>query len=197
MYAIDVGTGQLDWKLRNDPRVVVQEQVNARYLSAIEVPEPIALAVCDVSFISITMILPAIEIFWPEMEKWLFWSSRSSNWSASRWEKEGSCATLLLHQQACQRVGEAVRQPGFELISSPSPVLGAEGNQEFLFMPDIRAGRNHVQAGDPARLGHRAGTGGVVGGARRRGSARSRKPRPILATARPLPARKFRKAHSW
>src|SRR5581483_800370 len=60
VYAIDVGTGQLDWKLRNDPRVTVQEKVNARYLTAEQVPEPIALAVCDVSFISITMILPAI-----------------------------------------------------------------------------------------------------------------------------------------
>src|SRR6202140_2094329 len=60
VYAIDVGTGQLDWRLRNDPRVVVAEQVNARYLSRKEVPEPIDLAVCDVSFISVTMILPAL-----------------------------------------------------------------------------------------------------------------------------------------
>src|SRR6202035_1956452 len=60
VYAIDVGTGQLDWKLRNDPRVIVQEQANARYLTRDQVPQPIALAVCDVSFISITMILPAL-----------------------------------------------------------------------------------------------------------------------------------------
>src|SRR5579864_898672 len=60
VYAIDVGTAQLDWKLRTDPRVVVREQVNARYLSGAEVPEPIGLAVCDVSFISITMILPVL-----------------------------------------------------------------------------------------------------------------------------------------
>src|ERR1700734_505220 len=60
VYAIDVGTGQLDWKLRNDPRVIVQEQINARYLTRQHVPEPIALAVCDVSFISVTMILSAL-----------------------------------------------------------------------------------------------------------------------------------------
>src|SRR5438876_221875 len=60
VYAIDVGTGQLDWKLRNDPRVIVQEQVNARFLSREQIPEPIHLAVCDVSFISITMILPVL-----------------------------------------------------------------------------------------------------------------------------------------
>ena len=54
------GTGQLDWKLRNDPRVISREQVNARYLTPADVPEPIDLAVCDVSFISITMILPVL-----------------------------------------------------------------------------------------------------------------------------------------
>src|SRR6266849_9972791 len=58
VYAVDVGTGQLDWKLRNHPRVVVQEQVNARYLSREHVPEPVDIAVCDVSFISVTLILP-------------------------------------------------------------------------------------------------------------------------------------------
>src|SRR5712692_10229336 len=60
VYAIDVGTGQLDWKLRNHPRVIAREQVNARYLSRQDVPEPVDLAVCDVSFISITMILPVL-----------------------------------------------------------------------------------------------------------------------------------------
>ena len=73
VYAIDVGTGQLDWKLRNDPRVIVQEQVNARYLTRDQVPEPIALAVCDVSFISITMILPALTGLLAKTPKWLSW----------------------------------------------------------------------------------------------------------------------------
>src|ERR1700686_635292 len=63
VYAIDAGTAQLDWKLRNDPRGVVKQQLNARYLSAKDVPEPIVLAVCDVSFISITMILPVLPDF--------------------------------------------------------------------------------------------------------------------------------------
>ena len=60
MHAIDVGTGQLDWKLRNDPRVVVHEGTNARYLELADLGEPVDLAVCDVSFISATLILPAI-----------------------------------------------------------------------------------------------------------------------------------------
>src|ERR1700734_3376315 len=60
IHAIDVGTGQLDWKLRNDPRIVVHEGTNARYLELADLGEPVDLVVCDVSFISATLILPAM-----------------------------------------------------------------------------------------------------------------------------------------
>jgi len=60
VHAIDVGTGQLDWKLRNDPRVVLHEGVNARYLNPDDLGEKVDLAVCDVSFISATLIVPAM-----------------------------------------------------------------------------------------------------------------------------------------
>lgn len=60
VYAIDVGTGQLDWRLRNDPRVVVKEGLNARYLSAKDIPEPFQFASVDVSFISLTLIMPPV-----------------------------------------------------------------------------------------------------------------------------------------
>ncbi len=60
VYAVDVGHGQLDWRLRNDPRVVVREGLNARYLSASDIPEPFRFAVVDVSFISLTLILPPV-----------------------------------------------------------------------------------------------------------------------------------------
>ena len=59
VYAVDVGHGQLDWRLRNDPRVVVLERTNARYLTAEQVPEPVDLVVCDASFIGLQTILPA------------------------------------------------------------------------------------------------------------------------------------------
>src|SRR2546423_7587324 len=58
VYAVDVGRGQLAWKLRNDPRVVVMEKLNARFLSGQDIPESIDLCVIDVSFISLTLILP-------------------------------------------------------------------------------------------------------------------------------------------
>ena len=60
VHAVDVGKGQLDWKLRQDPRVVVHEGINARYLTAEEIGEPVDFACCDVSFISVTLILPAL-----------------------------------------------------------------------------------------------------------------------------------------
>ena len=60
VYAVDVGKGQLDWRLRNDPRVVVKEELNARYLSERDIPEPFHFAVIDVSFISLTLILPPV-----------------------------------------------------------------------------------------------------------------------------------------
>jgi len=60
VYAVDVGKGQLDWKLRNDHRVIVKEELNARYLSERDIPEPFQFAVMDVSFISLTLILPPV-----------------------------------------------------------------------------------------------------------------------------------------
>lgn len=132
VYAIDVGTGQLDWKLRNDPRVTVQEKVNARYLTAEQVPEPIALAVCDVSFISITMILPAIvPLLAPEGEMVILVKPQFEL-DRDQVGKGGIIRDPQLHQQACQRVETAVRELGFHTQMIASPVLGAEGNQEFL-----------------------------------------------------------------
>src|SRR5437660_12865236 len=60
VYAVDVGYGQLAWRLRQDPRVVVVERCNARYLDRVRVPEPVDLATIDVSFISLSLILPAV-----------------------------------------------------------------------------------------------------------------------------------------
>ena len=132
VYAIDVGTGQLDWKLRNDPRVIVQEQVNARYITRSEVPEPIALAVCDVSFISITMILPAVEKLLAGNGEMVILVKPQFELARAQVGKGGIVRDPVLHQRACRRVEEAIQQAGFQTDIIPSPVLGAEGNQEFL-----------------------------------------------------------------
>ena len=132
VYAIDVGTAQLDWKLRNDPRVVLHEQVNARYLSRREVPETIDLAVADVSFISITMILPAMATLLAQDAEMVILVKPQFELERQQVEKGGIIRDPALHARACQRVEDAVRQLGFQTGIVPSPVLGAEGNQEFL-----------------------------------------------------------------
>jgi 23S rRNA (cytidine1920-2'-O)/16S rRNA (cytidine1409-2'-O)-methyltransferase len=132
VYAIDVGTGQLDWRLRNDRRVVVHEQVNARHLSRNEVPEPIDLAVCDVSFISITMILPRLLNLLAASAEMVILVKPQFELQRHQVGKGGIIRDAALHQQACRRVDDAVRQLGFQTAIIPSPVLGAEGNQEFL-----------------------------------------------------------------
>ena len=132
VYAIDVGTGQLDWRLRNDPRVAAFEQVNARYLSRAEVPEPIDLAVCDVSFISVTMILPAIVNLLAPNAEMVILVKPQFELARNQVGKGGIIRDSELHRQACQRIEEPVRLLGFRSEIIPCPVLGAEGNQEFL-----------------------------------------------------------------
>jgi 23S rRNA (cytidine1920-2'-O)/16S rRNA (cytidine1409-2'-O)-methyltransferase len=132
VYAIDAGTGQLDWKLRNDPRVIVHEQTNARYLTRSEVPEPIHLAVCDVSFISITMILPAMAAFLAPNAEMVILVKPQFELERHQVGKGGIVRDPALHLQACRRVEQAVQALGFQTQIIPSPLLGAEGNQEFL-----------------------------------------------------------------
>lgn len=132
VYAIDVGTGQLDWRLRNDPRVVVREKVNARFLTPEHVAEPIDLAVCDVSFISVTMILPAFAKLLAPGAEMVILVKPQFELERHQVGKGGIIRDSGLHQQACQRVEQAIRARGFRTDIIPSPVLGAEGNQEFL-----------------------------------------------------------------
>jgi 23S rRNA (cytidine1920-2'-O)/16S rRNA (cytidine1409-2'-O)-methyltransferase len=132
VYAIDAGTGQLDWKLRNDPRVAVHEQTNARYLTREQVPEPIDLAVCDVSFISITMILPAIASLLAPHAEMVILVKPQFELERHQVGKGGIVRDPALHLLACRRVEQAVEALGFKTEIIPSPVLGAEGNQEFL-----------------------------------------------------------------
>jgi 23S rRNA (cytidine1920-2'-O)/16S rRNA (cytidine1409-2'-O)-methyltransferase len=132
VYAIDVGTAQLDWKLRNDPRVIVHEQLNARYLGRDQVPEPIDLAVCDVSFISITMILPVLPNLLAESAEMVILVKPQFELERHQVGKGGIIRDPALHHQACRRVEEAVQRLGYGSEIIPSPILGAEGNQEFL-----------------------------------------------------------------
>lgn len=144
VYAIDVGHGQLDWKIRSDSRVEVREKVNARYAQAEDFPETITLAVIDVSFISLTHILPAacrilktggeiIALIKPQFELGREEVSRGAGVirdpeahdraivKVKQFVAEDLSFTLNPMQLHCQWLGVM-----------PSPILGAEGNKEFL-----------------------------------------------------------------
>ncbi len=132
VWAIDVGHRQLDWKIRNDPRVVVREGLNARTLPPAEFPEKFDLAVCDASFISTTMLIPAmVPLLAPHGEMILLVKPQ---FEVERGQvgKGGIVREPELHQAACGRVRGAAEAQGFATDIIESPILGAEGNREFL-----------------------------------------------------------------
>jgi 23S rRNA (cytidine1920-2'-O)/16S rRNA (cytidine1409-2'-O)-methyltransferase len=132
VYAFDVGTGQLDWKLRNDARVVVREQFNARNLKPEDVPELCHLAVCDVSFISVTMILPALPSLLHDEAQMVILIKPQFEVGRQDVGKGGIVRDPALHQAACAKVVQAVVALGFTTQLMESPILGMEGNREFL-----------------------------------------------------------------
>jgi len=132
VYAVDVGQGQLDWKLRNDPRVVVKEGLNARYLRREDLGECVDLAVCDVSFISVRLILPALVAVLKETGEMVILVKPQFEAGRGRVGKGGIVHDAAVREAACTRVEEAVRQLGFRTSLMESPVAGAEGNREFL-----------------------------------------------------------------
>ena len=133
VYAVDVGTNQLAWKLRQNPRVVVLEQTNARHLTSEHVPEPIDIIVCDASFIGLAKVLEAplklakrggklVALIKPQFE-------------AGREEvgKGGVVRDSAVHQRVCAETAEWVAAQGWQVLGiTQSPITGPEGNVEFL-----------------------------------------------------------------
>jgi 23S rRNA (cytidine1920-2'-O)/16S rRNA (cytidine1409-2'-O)-methyltransferase len=132
VHAIDVGAGQLDWKLRTDPRVVVHEGINARELQPEQIGERVDLLVCDVSFISVTLILPAILPLLRDGGQVVILIKPQFEVGKGQVGKGGIVRDPELHQAACRRVEDAVREFGFVTEIIESPISGAEGNKEFL-----------------------------------------------------------------
>ena len=133
VYAIDVGQGQLAWKLRTDARVVVLEKTNARRLGAAEIPEHVDMVVCDASFIGLETVLPAalallkiggsvVALIKPQFEV-----------GPARVGKGGVVRDAALHEEVCARIAAWLPTLGFDVLGiEPSPILGPEGNREFL-----------------------------------------------------------------
>jgi 23S rRNA (cytidine1920-2'-O)/16S rRNA (cytidine1409-2'-O)-methyltransferase len=133
VYAVDVGTNQLAWKLRSDPRVVVHEQTNARTLSTEIVPEAVDIIVCDASFIALSKVLEAalglarpgamlVALVKPQFE-------------AGRGEvgKGGVVRDPLVHRRVCDEAAAWIASRGWSVVGiETSPITGPEGNVEFL-----------------------------------------------------------------
>ena len=132
VHAVDVGTNQLDWKLRSDPRVVVHEQLNARYLKPEDIGELCDIAVCDVSFISVSLILPAIVPLLRENAEMVILVKPQFEVGKGEVGKGGIVRNPEQHDAVCRKIGSAVQQLGFQIAIIDSPILGAEGNREFL-----------------------------------------------------------------
>jgi 23S rRNA (cytidine1920-2'-O)/16S rRNA (cytidine1409-2'-O)-methyltransferase len=133
VYAVDVGHGQLDWKLRNDQRVKVLERVNARHITMKEVPEHVDLVTCDASFIGIETVLPAplasakpkanlVALIKPQFEV-----------GPKRVGKGGVVRDSALHREVCERISAWIEGQDWRVLGVvESPLKGPEGNIEFL-----------------------------------------------------------------
>ena len=133
VYAVDAGTNQLAWKLRQDPRVVVLEQTNARYLTAEQVPEPVDIVVCDASFIGLAKVLEApLKLAKPGAK---LVALVKPQFEAGRAEvgKGGVVRDPDVRQRVCDAAAEWVAAQGWRVLGvTESPITGPEGNVEYL-----------------------------------------------------------------
>jgi 23S rRNA (cytidine1920-2'-O)/16S rRNA (cytidine1409-2'-O)-methyltransferase len=145
VYAVDVGHGQRAWSLRTDPRVVVLERTNARHLTTTQVPEAVGALVCDASFIGLRTVLPApltlcapdawaVALIKPQFEA-----------GPGAVGKGGVVRDPAVHEAVCATIRDWWSTlPGWRVLGiEPSPILGPEGNREFL----IAAARDQAAGG--------------------------------------------------
>ncbi len=133
VYAVDVGAGQMDWRLRQDPRVVLREKLNARYLALSDLGEPVDFAAVDVSFISAASILPRLPAVMKRPSAAVVLVKPQFEVGRKGIGKGGIVRNPALHAWAVEKVTAAALATGFEDPRSiPSPIEGAEGNREFL-----------------------------------------------------------------
>lgn len=134
VHAVDVGRGQLAWKLRQDPRVVVHEGVNARYLSAAQIPDTIDLITCDASFIGLATLLPASLALVADRAQLVALIKPQFEAGPAAVDRGGVVRDPAVHQAVCERVAAWLgAQPGWTVVGIvESPIQGPAGNREFL-----------------------------------------------------------------
>ena len=135
VYAVDVGYGQLDWRLRQDPRVIVIERTNARYLSNREIPEPVHIVTIDVSFISVKKIIPPLKPLLAPGAVMVILVKPQFEVGKGEVGKGGIVKDPEKHRRVLESVTAFCIQEGYTPVGQrPSPILGAKGNREFLLV---------------------------------------------------------------
>lgn len=145
VYAIDSGTNQLAWSLRQDPRVVVHEQTSARNLTSGYIHQAIDLIVCDASFIPLAKVLPVPLTFAAPDARLV--ALVKPQFEAARHEigKKGVVRDALVHARVCAEAADFLRSQGWDpLPIMTSPITGPEGNVEFLLAATRRGGEEHA-----------------------------------------------------
>ena len=161
VYAVDVGYGQLDWKLRNDPRVVCLERTNARYLDHEQVPDVLDFASIDVSFISLKLIFPALYSLLREGGEIACLIKPQFEAGREKVGKKGVVTDKAVHMEVVEKITQFAMQTGFHLLGLDfSPIKGPEGNIEYLLYMekenDLAEGVNQlsVQIADVVEKAH-------------------------------------------
>jgi 23S rRNA (cytidine1920-2'-O)/16S rRNA (cytidine1409-2'-O)-methyltransferase len=140
VYAVDSGTNQLAWKLRQDDRVIVHEQTSARILTPGHIPEPVDLIVCDASFIALSKVLPVPMTFARDDARMI--ALIKPQFEAERHEvgKKGVVRDASVHARVCNEVRSWLESEGWAVLDLvESPITGPEGNVEFLIAATRRA----------------------------------------------------------
>ena len=132
VHAVDTGAGQIHWKLRTDQRVLLHENCNARYLRFEDLGEQVDLIVCDVSFISVTLLLPALAPLLKTEGNWIVLVKPQFEVGREMIGRGGIVRDEASHAFACERVQSALQSLRFETRLIESPIRGMEGNREFL-----------------------------------------------------------------
>lgn len=139
VYAVDVGTNQLAWKLRSDPRVVSLEKTNMREVTVALIPEPVELIVCDASFIGLRTVLPAALALAAPGAHLAALIKPQFEVGRGRVGKGGIVREPALHEEVCATITDWLAdQPGWRVLGvTESPITGAEGNKEFLIAAQL------------------------------------------------------------
>ena len=143
VYAIDVGYGQLAWKLRTDERVVVLERTNFRYVTEKEIDKPLDFASVDVSFISLSLILPVLFPLLKEGGEAVCLIKPQFEAGKDKVGKKGVVRDIAVHKEVVERVTNMMLETGFSVVGLEfSPIKGPEGNIEYLAY--LRKDSRHV-----------------------------------------------------